>query len=286
MAILRRPRCLAVLFVLLSGADLALTCHLLQAGTGEVYEANWLAAEVLDHYGLVGLGLFKAGVVLLAGTLVYVVAAYRPALASRLLALACLAVGGVVLYSIALRGYLACDPSRQNLEALERESRLLDKAQRARTKFAWLLEQSVEALARGRCTLRDAVATLLALEADILRNRMAVHRNGLGGNSDAETLVVLVSYRALLALQEDGSPAARARAEEMLAACRVACGPQVYQDYLSFLCDQGFVLDREPENVVVVSLAGLPATDSSTVGPRRFDGRRGSFARRPGRFFR
>ena len=83
MHALRRHSRTALLFVLLSGADLALTCHLLSRGGGDVYEANGLAAAVIERFGLPGLAAFKAAVVLLVLALVCLVSAYRPGAAAR-----------------------------------------------------------------------------------------------------------------------------------------------------------------------------------------------------------
>ena len=81
MRALCRRRSLAALFVLLSGADAALTCHLLRLGEGAVYEANGLAARVLAGFGPAGLVVFKSVSVLLVCVLMALVAARRPAAA-------------------------------------------------------------------------------------------------------------------------------------------------------------------------------------------------------------
>src|SRR5437763_12538767 len=59
MIALRRPWRLLTLFALLSGADLLLTCRLLGDPDAEAYEANWLAAHILGHYGFSGLVMYK-----------------------------------------------------------------------------------------------------------------------------------------------------------------------------------------------------------------------------------
>ncbi|HYT92683.1 MAG TPA: DUF5658 family protein, partial [Gemmataceae bacterium] len=106
MTVLRQHSYLAALFVCFSIADLALTSYLLRLPTGEVYEANWLAREVLASWGLAGLAAFKGLVVLVAGGLLMVVATYRPRAARRLITFACAAVGSVVLYSLGLLFHL------------------------------------------------------------------------------------------------------------------------------------------------------------------------------------
>ncbi|HYT90137.1 MAG TPA: DUF5658 family protein [Gemmataceae bacterium] len=126
MVMLRRHPNLAILFVLLNCADLALTCHLLRVGCGAIYEANWLAGAVLARYGLVGLAIFKALIVLFAATLVGIIAARRPRAARGLAVFGCLAVGIVVLYSLAIWGHLAAEirsSRQQTLAAIERAER-------------------------------------------------------------------------------------------------------------------------------------------------------------------
>src|SRR5437763_11781071 len=102
MTLWRQHRRLALLFVFLSVLDLALTWHLLRAGNGAVYEANWVAGGILSHFGFTGLALYKVLLVALVATLLCIVAAYRPRAARRLAAFACAAVGAVVIYSVAL----------------------------------------------------------------------------------------------------------------------------------------------------------------------------------------
>ncbi|HYT94516.1 MAG TPA: DUF5658 family protein [Gemmataceae bacterium] len=98
----RLPRLLITLFVLLSAADLALTCYLLGQSNGQFYEANWLAGSVLTRFGFAGLAVFKVLMVVFVSTLVGIIAARRPSAARRVASFACLAVGIVVVYSVTL----------------------------------------------------------------------------------------------------------------------------------------------------------------------------------------
>src|SRR5262245_50624935 len=155
VALRQHPR-LALTFVLLSCADLALTCSLLHFSDGEVYEANGLAAEVLARYGQGGLAGFKALLVLTVGARVSVVAAYRPRAARRLAVFACLTVGGVVVYSVGLWGHVASRPTYRCQEpgVIEREAQRLEQQARVRAEFNALLDQWAEALVGGRGTVR------------------------------------------------------------------------------------------------------------------------------------
>jgi hypothetical protein len=96
-----RPR-MQLLFVLLSGADLALTWWLLGGSGGEVYEANPVANWWLARAGWAGLAGFKAALVLLVLGLAAVIGRHRPRAADGVLCFACAAVAAVVLYSATL----------------------------------------------------------------------------------------------------------------------------------------------------------------------------------------
>lgn len=265
MVTLRRHRGMALLFVALSCADLALTAHLLRLGTGEVYEANWLAAKVLAHHGIAGLAVFKASAVLLAGALVAVVAVARPQGARRLVGFACLAVGGVVLYSLTLWGRVAAQapPSDHRLVTSAGESRRLARAARAREEFVALWKHWAAALAEGRCTVGKAVN---ALAAGVSGGDMAFlegHRTTMRVNPEGECLAGLVVAEALRILYADGSRAACARAEHLLTVCQAAYGAAV-STYLSegVLERQGRSPDEQPNGIDVISRV----TSSGLIG--------------------
>jgi hypothetical protein len=262
---------MALLFVALSCADLALTGHLLRLGHGEVYEANWLAAGVLARYGLTGLAVFKALVTLLTGVLVGILALSRPERARRLAAFACLAVGAVVLYSLTLWGQLAAQPASASHDwaVIKGEGRRRDEAQSIRNEFVALSEKWAAALAEGHCTVREAVAGLLNSRSGQDPGRLAAHRAMMGVNSQEDCLAGLVVAEALHMLDADGSSAARARAEQLLALCRADYGPEVYTYLVQVL--PGRRPGKQPNGVDVASLATGPGPNSlgATALPRQ-----------------
>src|SRR5437660_12640550 len=90
------------LFVLLSVADLCLTYALILHGEGEVYESNPIAEAWLSSYGWAGLAVFKLVIVLIVAALAAFVSLSRPRTGGHILTFACLAVAGVVAYSVHL----------------------------------------------------------------------------------------------------------------------------------------------------------------------------------------
>ena len=156
--------CKQILFVLLSLADLALTCWLLGHSDGAVFEANPVASWWLQQHGWVGLLCFKAAVVCLVVGLAGVIALTRPRAAGRLLGLGCACLALVVLYSATLCRAAARTPEERQAER-EREfardlaemNRQADQELRQMQAF-WALRVRLcqDVLAR-RCTLRQAV---------------------------------------------------------------------------------------------------------------------------------
>src|SRR5437660_12382327 len=90
------------LFVLLSVADLCLTYALILHGDGEVYESNPIAEAWLSSYGWTGLALYKLAIILIVATLAAVISLSRPRTGGHVLSFACMAVAGVVCYSVYL----------------------------------------------------------------------------------------------------------------------------------------------------------------------------------------
>jgi hypothetical protein len=91
-----------VAYALLSVFDLMLTSLLLQFGGGSVYEGNPIARGWLEYFGWPGLVTFKilsSGLV--AGVSVFI-SLYRPRLGLAIIALACMVMVGVVLFSVGL----------------------------------------------------------------------------------------------------------------------------------------------------------------------------------------
>lgn len=150
----------AVAFVALSLLDFALTWRLLEGPGAQCYEANPLAAAVLDHAGWWGLGAYKmacAGIVL---AVVAFVARRRPRLARGLLKVGCPVLAVVVGYS----GYLlAADPTAlSDLERAEERGRMLTQRFREQQSYAATLRQLSGEVAAGRASLRRATRTLAA----------------------------------------------------------------------------------------------------------------------------
>ena len=94
------------LFVLVSTLDVFMTYLLLsrRAGEGGVVfvEGNPVARFFLNHWGVPGLIYFKFAMVAVVCVIAQVVARRKPRTARRLLSLATLVVGGVVVYSLTL----------------------------------------------------------------------------------------------------------------------------------------------------------------------------------------
>jgi hypothetical protein len=151
------------LFVLLSLADLTLTCWLLADSGGQVYEANPVAGWWLARHGLAGLACWKGATVLLVLALVAFIARRRPRTAGRVLAVGCSCLLFVVVYSAALcrageRRVLE-EASRQ-LKQLEAVNRQVRATQRRMAAFLTLRAEVQQELLAGRCTLRAAADRL------------------------------------------------------------------------------------------------------------------------------
>lgn len=277
---LRRYPRTAALFLLLNVADLALTCHLLRMSAGEVYEANGVAAAVLEHFGVAGLAAFKAFVVLLAAILVAVVAAYRPAAAQRLAAFGCAAVGAVVLYSLALWGWVGAQPRAtwgQGMAEIERQAKDLDRRQRNHAEFRADLERTMAALAAGQCTLREAVARLRATVGGKDPSVVALYRSAVDTKSDAECLAAMTVNAAIVQLYEEGSTAGRRRVHELLGAYRAEYGPELCPYLLATV--EEFEPGR-PDERQTVAAAPLPEVPHTSGGGWGMNGGSPRFAPR------
>ncbi len=216
----RRPRRLTTLFVLLSTADLALTWLLLSRTGGKVYEANWFAGSVLSQFGLPGLAVFKALIVVLTVALFGVIAVSRPRVARGLATFACGAVGAVVLYSFVLWRSLEFPPAAYSRDRSARSGQLgaaMDPRSQRRMEFMALLAEVRGALAAECCTLREAVGFLAAADAGKDPDLLARRRARIGASSDDEYLAAMAARGALSLLAEDASVAARQRAQTLLA---------------------------------------------------------------------
>ncbi len=284
---------LAALFVLLSLADLALTCYLLQWSDGEVYEANQFAAWVLGEYGFTGLAVLKGLTVVLAAAVVAILSHYRPAAAKRVAVFGCGAVGLVVLYSLVLWGSLgSCsEPDKLKSNAvIDRETKQLAQLANHGNELRAAVNLWTDRLAAGRCTLREAVGATLAVGQSNGRAMLDLYRGGLGATSDAECLSAVLVHGALLQLQESGATLARQRADELLTAYRAAHGQQLLVYVVRDVPGMEDVLPVEAAWMIDTEVASLsPATDdtgSAEAGSarRRAEPFRMANAGRPPRF--
>jgi hypothetical protein len=219
MLALRHPLHLLALFVLLSGADLLLTGYLLRDPAADAYEANWLAAHVLGEYGFGGLVVYKGLLVALAGAVIWLVGSRHLPAARCLGAFACAATGLVVLYSLALAGLAPKHPPTQvrELATLEREQQSLERRFELRKAFSAVLERWQTDLAAGRCTLREALATLSAWDEARRLARLVECWCPGSRASDDEYLAAMVVRGTLCLLKLEGSAPAQGRAERLLA---------------------------------------------------------------------
>jgi hypothetical protein len=170
-----RKQCL---FVVLSLADLALTCWLLDAPGGHVYEANPLARWWLAALGWAGLACFKALAVALVLGLALLIARSRPQAAGRVLGLGCAVSAVVVLYSAALAHSdvlslekQGAQSARETNEALAESNRQVQQELQRRLDFWARLSEEVIA---GRCTLRAASERVAAASESDRRWRLAL----------------------------------------------------------------------------------------------------------------
>jgi hypothetical protein len=229
MTLWRQHRGLALLFVALSLADLALTWHLLRTGQGAVYEANWVADGILARFGFPGLALYKVLIVALVATLVCVVAVYRPRAARRLALFACAAVGVVVVYSVTLWGTLAATTagSARSRDSSHRAGWRRPTSEDMRARFAQFhaeVAQARAALIAGCCSLPEAVAFLADSEPAQVPGFLEKRRARIGAETDEECLAAFVMRSALAELAEEDCEEARERAGELLATYRATHG--------------------------------------------------------------
>src|SRR4051794_33180891 len=160
-----------LLFVVLSLADLALTCWLLDRSGGQVYEANPVAGWWLARHGWAGLACFKALAVALVIGLALLIARSRPLVAGRVLALGGAVTAFVVVYSATLAWATPLSPQERQAQANREANRHLaeinqhsHEVRRQREAFWTMVRQVGEDLTASRITLRQAAARLAASE--------------------------------------------------------------------------------------------------------------------------
>jgi hypothetical protein len=203
-----------VLFVLLSVADLALTCWLLERSGGHVQEANPVAAWWLAQHSALGLACFKGAAVLVVLGLAALIARHRPRAAGHILTFGCTALALVVLYSVSLCPAATLSPEeREAIETWE-ASRQLDETNRATHEwrlrlnaFQALRVELCQGLLAGSLTLREAVDRLLASEKARERNWLSSLSRFYLEGSVAQRIAAYLLWHAVLA-QEDKPVAA------------------------------------------------------------------------------
>jgi hypothetical protein len=171
MAGLRHRRRLCC-FVLLSVADLLLTCWLLSQDGSTVYEGNPLAEWWFRRHGWLGLVGFKTAAMLSVVGLTVAISLSRPRAAGGVLLFACAVLAGVVLYSGWLAGFGAAGAERdlgEELGALRAKGRHLDEEIHAQQAYAAASEPFCRDLIAGREKLSEAAAALARSES--LRQR-------------------------------------------------------------------------------------------------------------------
>jgi hypothetical protein len=189
------------LYAALGLIDLALTCYLLQAAPGQVYEGNPIARWWLLRCGWVGLAGFKVAVVLLVLTAVQGIARSRPRTAARVLTFACGATALVICYSCILLGS-ACAQGRvfsgDNLARVKAEAARLDTRVRQMQAYYQLRGQLAADLNARRYPLEELVSRLEATPQAREPAWLKALRRAFPGRSDRERMAALILYHARL----------------------------------------------------------------------------------------
>jgi hypothetical protein len=197
------------LFAALGLVDLGLTCYLLRASPGHIYESNPLAQWWLARWGWAGLVAFKLALLGLATVAIALVARSRPVIAARVLTFSCLATFAVIVHSCSLLPSIprhAGGPPRCDEATIAAEGRWLDEQLRRIKAYRLVLSQAAEELLAGRSTLDAAVARLAATERGQDPAWLTNLRKVYPGRSDAGCLEASLLDHAR-ALQADKPPA-------------------------------------------------------------------------------
>jgi hypothetical protein len=112
--------------LVLQACDLLFTWRLLSGARPDVYEANPLAAALLQHFGWTSLAVLKCGTSTLIVGAILLLARHRPATAHRLLGGLCLVMASVVGYSAWLL-FRPLDPMVAELPHLNAQDAQLDR---------------------------------------------------------------------------------------------------------------------------------------------------------------
>jgi hypothetical protein len=149
-----------LVFVVLSSLDLLLTWRLLETSDGQVYESNPIASWFLVYTGWLGLVGFKAVAVLFASGLTTMLTCLRPRMGGFILSLACVIVGGVVVYSSSLVGCLTSHNNRDPVVAFQQGNNSLTEELNAQRAYRHLLSELRDDLLARRSSLAEAVRRL------------------------------------------------------------------------------------------------------------------------------
>lgn len=149
----------ALLYVFLSAVDVYLTWLLVDRGD-LAYEANPLAAGVLEHYGWLGVGVFKLACVALVLGVGLWLWQRRPRTGRLLVGLGCLSSLVVVAYTMWLIHSADLLNSGWRLAEAELQSQALQRLQRKQLAYRDQVDVLVNELVHGRRTLVEASAEL------------------------------------------------------------------------------------------------------------------------------
>jgi hypothetical protein len=210
---------------------LYLTWQLVEAGGGQVYEVNPLAAVWLQSFGWVSLMVFKGLTTLLVAPLALYVARHRPRTGGRLLIFACSATAVVVAYSSTL-AHQADSLQTAETDALlcaEQQSRWLDREWDRERRYEALRAELGAELASQQLPLGAAVSRLAQTDRS-QDPRWLEHLHGAyPGRSDGECLAIHLVRFTLTDMTHD--PAARRRlAHQLGAEYRATYGSEVSFD--------------------------------------------------------
>ncbi len=202
-------------FLFLNFIDLWLTWRLLNAEGSLVYEANPAARWCLDFGGWWGLAAFKAGVVCLASATMLAVGKLRPFLGRRLITVACLPVGAVVLYSVMVPQLFGVLPNGATIHQERELAR--DKVLTAATAQLWshlsLKQQLVGDVVARRRTFPEIIDILVRAEQGMPANRLHHLRRLYSGRSDRECLAATFTSFAVAQVRTNVPLSLRVRRE-------------------------------------------------------------------------
>jgi hypothetical protein len=194
------------LFAALGLTDLVLTCYLLRATSGWVYESNPVAQWWLVRWGWAGLVGFKLAVMLLVLTAVSLIARNRPRTAGHVLSFACGATLLVVGYSCTFLGTARCRGqalTREDELRIRTEAAQIDAEVHQLQAYYKLLDQLAEELNAGRDSLEALVTRLEATPKVHDPAWMKLLRIAHPARSDRESLAALILYQARLLAERD-----------------------------------------------------------------------------------